>query len=128
MYEIFTFVVYITQNSKWLSHIIYIFYVNILKLIVEKLYLLHTPPRQLLTRFLSELGKQQRNADLEVSAGRQCTLQLNTGYLIDKQAVEVSIVQAKNLPGRGEVAITFVWGEGVSMCGGGGGGGGRLMD
>ena len=70
------------------------------QLITKKLNILLTSSKDLILKFLLELGKQQRGVSTEEASQSQGTLQLSVGYLLDKQVLEVSVIQAKDLPGK----------------------------
>ena len=59
-------------------------------------------PRDLEERYLWELSEQQKYLDNHtLKTGG--SLHVSVGYLIDKEEVELSIIQAKNLPGKGKI-------------------------
>ena len=72
----------------------------LLQFIIEKLNLIQTSSKDLIQRYLTELEGQQKYIEIGASL-RQGTLHMSVGYLIDKGVIEVSIIQAKNLPGKG---------------------------
>jgi len=67
---------------------------------MEKLNLLQTSSTDLIQRYLTELEGQQKYIEMGASL-RQGSLHMSVGYLKDKGLVEVSIIQAKGLPGKG---------------------------
>ena len=80
---------------------------------MNKLHLLCMPAQDLLERYLWELTEQQNHLDSQegsphrsYSEGRGSLL-ISVGYLIDEQAVEVSVIQALNLSGKGEECLLY---------------------
>jgi hypothetical protein len=69
---------------------------------MQKLELLQTGSKELLEHYLHELSEQQKYFDSHTgnSGGM---LQISVGYLIDMRVVEVSVIQAKNLPGKSKL-------------------------
>ncbi len=64
--------------------------------------MLQMSAKDLLERFLWELSEEQKYLDLDQHALSQTgNLQVSIGYLMDKAEVEVSIIQARNLMGKG---------------------------
>ncbi len=75
----------------------------LLQFIINKVQLLRTEARDLLERYLWELSEQQKYKDnYSVNGTSGGSLQISVGYLIDESVVEVSIIQAGNLPGNGK--------------------------
>lgn len=72
--------------------------------IINKLQLLQTHSRELLERYLWELSEQQKYLDNYSSNRGLGSLQISIGYLIDKAVIEISIIQAMNLPGNSEAS------------------------
>ena len=62
-----------------------------------QLKLLQTPTKQVIDMFYSELVERQATAAVAESTSLG-TLDLIVAYLKDKEAVEVAVVQASNLP------------------------------
>ena len=74
-----------------------------LQAIMYKLQLLQTDSKELLERYLWDLTEQQKYWDDYISNTAGGLLQISVGYLLDKAAVEVSVMQARNLPGNSEL-------------------------
>lgn len=53
--------------------------------------------KDLIVKFLCDLSETQKYAE-----HRAGTLDISVGYLMDKEVVEVSVIQARNLPGTGK--------------------------
>ena len=71
---------------------------------MNKLNLLQKSPTDLLESFLWELSEQQKNLDLDSNAlSRSGSLQISLGYLIDKEEVEISVIEARDLMARGQL-------------------------
>ena len=76
---------------------------------MNKLQLLQTDSKELLERYLWDLSEQQKYLDncddIMASNTAGGLLQISVGYLLDKAVVEVSVIQAKNLPGKCELPL-----------------------
>ena len=74
---------------------------------MNKLQLLQTDSKELLECYLWDLSEQQKYLDncddIMASNTAGGLLQISVGYLLDKAVVEVSVIQAKNLPGKCEL-------------------------
>ena len=60
-------------------------------------------------RYLWELSQQQKYLG-NGSVIDRGSLEVSVGYLIDKEEIELSVIQAKNLPSNSELA-TFIFGR-----------------
>lgn len=77
-----------------------------MQFIVNRLNLLQSSAQDLMERYLWELSEQQKYLQEDnYSVIRRRELHISVGYLIDQQLVEVSIIQAKNLPGRSKSSL-----------------------
>lgn len=68
--------------------------------------MLQTDSKELLERYLLELSERQKYLD-NYTANKGGSLQISVGYLMDKSVVEVSVIQARNLPGNGECCVLY---------------------
>ena len=62
--------------------------------LLAHLEILHLSTDKLILHFQTDMVRQQREAKMKLG-----TLTLSVGYLRDKKAVEVNVVQGQNLPG-----------------------------
>ena len=69
---------------------------------MKNLQLVQTGSKELLKCYLVELSEQQKYLDDHTSCS-EGSLQISVGFLMDKAVVEVSVIQARNLPGKSEV-------------------------
>jgi len=68
------------------------------------------PTRDLVLKYLQDLEHQQQKVTSEEDkpdGPSQGTLHISVGYLDNKQVLEVSVMQARNLPGKGKLHHTW---------------------